>query len=189
MLDLEGLASHRASVLGVIPGQPQPSQKQFEMRVWQALRQLDATRPVYVEAESKKVGNVTLPESLIAAMRASPCLRVDLSEDERVGLLLEDYPFFVSDPAFFCQRLDTLGGAARQGVIDEWKALVHAGQTETVVRALLALHYDPGYASSTRRNFVQFDRAEPVVLADRSRAELARAAQAIVQGTPGAAAS
>ena len=90
VLDLEGLASHRASVLGLIPGQPQPSQKHFEMRVWEQLRAFDPARPVYVEAESKKVGNLTLPEALIDTMRASPCLRIDLPEDERVALLLED---------------------------------------------------------------------------------------------------
>ena len=104
VLDLEGLASHRASVLGLIPGQPQPSQKRFEMLVWEQLRAFDAARPVYVEAESKKVGNCTVPDALMQAMRASPCLRVDLPDHERVALLLEDYPFFVSDPAFFCQR-------------------------------------------------------------------------------------
>ena len=184
VLDLEALASHRASVLGVIPGQPQPTQKHFEMRVWQALCAFDAARPVYVEAESKKVGNLTLPDSLIDAMRASACLRVELSEDERVALLLEDYPFFVSDPAFFCQRLDTLVALRGHAVVEGWKALVAAGQLDAVVRELLAQHYDPGYASSTRRNFAQFGRALPVPLADRSAASLAQAASAILQSEP-----
>ena len=182
VLDLEGLASHRASVLGLIPGQPQPSQKRFEMLVWEQLRAFDAARPVYVEAESKKVGNCTLPDALIDAMRASDCLRVDLSDDERVALLLEDYPFFVSDPAFFCQRLDTLIALRGHAVVDEWKRLVHAGEIEAVVRELLALHYDPGYATSTRRNFARFGEALPVALADRGPQALARAAKAIVQG-------
>ncbi len=184
VLDLEGLASHRASVLGLIPGQPQPSQKRFEMLVWETLRGFDPAQPVYVEAESKKVGNVTLPDALIEAMRASPCLRVDLSEDERVALLLEDYPFFVQDPDFFCRRLDTLVALRGRAVVDEWKALVHSGQTEAVVRDLLARHYDPGYATSTRRNFAAFDQALPVVLADRSAAALARASAEILAAPP-----
>ncbi len=181
VLDLEDLASHRASVLGLIPGRPQPSQKRFEMLVWDALRGFDAARPVYVEAESKKVGNCTLPDALIDAMRASPCVRVDLSDDERVSLLLEDYPFFVSDPDFFCQRLDTLVALRGHAVIDEWKAQVATGRTEAVVRDLLARHYDPGYATSTRRNFVQFDQAPVAKLDDRSPQALARAASAILQ--------
>src|SRR5690606_30889977 len=58
VLDLEGLASHRSSVLGVIPGQPQPTQKRFDTLVWEKLRGFDPALPVYVESESKKVGNV-----------------------------------------------------------------------------------------------------------------------------------
>lgn len=164
VLDLEGIASHRASVLGMIPGQPQPSQKRFDTLLWQALQHFDPEQPVYVEAESKKVGNVTLPNSLISIMRASPCIRVELPEDERVNLLLEDYPFFVSDPDFFCQRLEALTMQRGKAVIEEWKSMVHAGQFKTVVRELLRLHYDPGYASSTRRNFTRFDDAQVVNL-------------------------
>ena len=172
VLDLEALARHRASVLGLIPGVAQPSQKHFEMTVWDSLRALDATRPVYVEAESKKVGNVTLPEPLITAMRAGACLRVDLNPDERVALLLEDYPFFVSNPAFFGERLDTLVNLRGRAVIEGWKAQIAAGHTEAVVRELLEKHYDPGYATSTRRNFSQFEQAQAVPLADRSEAAL-----------------
>ena len=180
VLDLEALASHRASVLGLIPGQPQPSQKHFEMQVWDALRRLDPARPVYVEAESKKVGNVTVPEALIEAMRTSACLRIELSDDERVALLLEDYPFFVTDPAYFCQRLETLVALRGHAVIEGWKTQVAAGQTEAVVRELLQKHYDPGYATSTRRNFAQFAQARPVCLDDRSAASLARASAEIL---------
>jgi tRNA 2-selenouridine synthase len=180
VLDLEGLASHRASVLGVIPGQPQPSQKHFETCIWQTLRAFDAARPVYVEAESKKVGNLALPDALIDAMRASPCLRIELPQHERVALLLEDYPFFVSDTDFFCQRLDTLVTLRGRAVVEAWQALARAGQTDAVVLALLAQHYDPGYASSTRRNFMQFEQARPVPLANRSAAALAQAAQDIL---------
>lgn len=187
VLDLEGLASHRASVLGLIPGQPQPSQKRFEMLLWETLGRFDPARPVYVEAESKKVGNVTLPDALIQAMRASPCLRVELSENERVALLLEDYPFFVSDPAFFCQRLDTLVALRGRAVIEAWKTQVAAGQTEAVVRELLEKHYDPGYATSTRRNFQQFEKALEIPLADRSPTTLAQAARTIVEQTETAA--
>jgi tRNA 2-selenouridine synthase len=109
VLDLEELACHRSSVLGMIPGQPQPTQKRFDTLVWDALRHFDPSRPVYVEAESKKVGNLAVPESLILAMRDSPCLLLQLPDDERVALLLEDYAFFAQRyRRFFCQRLDAL---------------------------------------------------------------------------------
>ncbi|WP_101046701.1 tRNA 2-selenouridine(34) synthase MnmH [Macromonas nakdongensis] len=172
VLDLEALACHRSSVLGLVPGQPQPSQKHFDSLVWDALRRFDPSRPVYVESESKKVGNLRVPDALMDAMRASPCLDVQLAEDERVALLLEDYAFFLEDPEFFCQRLDALTQLQGRAVIDDWQAQVRAGQAPAVVRELLARHYDPVYAASIRRNFIQYGQAQVCVLSDRSAAAL-----------------
>jgi tRNA 2-selenouridine synthase len=168
VLDLEALAEHRSSVLGLIPGQPQPSQKQFDTRVWNALRGFDPARVVWAESESKKVGNVSVPDTLMAALRASPCARLELPIEERVQLLMEDYDFFVKDPAFFCARLDVLKDLRGAAVIDDWKARVHAGQVEGVVRELLELHYDPGYATSTRRNYKEFDASYLIAACARS---------------------
>lgn len=180
VLDLEALACHRSSVLGVIPGQTQPSQKRFDSLVWEALRGFDAGQPVYVEAESKKVGNLGVPDCLMQAMRASPCLLLQLSDEERVALLLEDYAFFARDAEFFCQRLDALTMLRGKAVVEGWKSQVRAGQVEPVVRELLLKHYDPGYAESTRRNFVQFANARIVAPSDRSRAAMDRLARQIV---------
>lgn len=180
VLDLEGLAQHRASVLGAIPGQAQPTQKHFDMRVWQTLRQFDASRPVFVEAESKKVGNLTVPEALVTAMRASICLRLDLALAQRVQLLLQDYPFFASHPHDFCERLDALAGLRGHATVARWKAWVADGNLAAVVQELLELHYDPGYARSTRRNFSQFGAAAAVPLHDGSPAEMDRVAQRLL---------
>ncbi len=180
VLDLEGLAQHRGSVLGLLPGQPQPSQKQFDMRIWDQLRGFDPARPVYVESESKKVGNVAVPEALIAAMRASPCLRVELPLDERVELLLEDYAWFVEQPEFFCDRLEALRELRGASVVAAWQAKARAGQAREVFRELLERHYDPGYASSIRRNFRQFEAATPVTPADRSAGAMEEAARRVL---------
>ena len=180
VLDLEAIASHRASVLGVIPGQPQPTQKAFETLLWDALRRLDPQRPVFVEAESKKVGNLTVPESLIAAMRASPCVRLDLSLQGRVQLLLEDYDYFVQDAAFFCERLDRLADLKGRALIDDWKARVHAGKTPEVVAELLDKHYDPGYETSTSRNFSQYPDALRLPLSGPGPQAMAQAASVLL---------
>jgi tRNA 2-selenouridine synthase len=168
VLDLEALASHRSSVLGLIPGQPQPTQKRFDTLVWEKLRSFDPARPVYVESESRKVGNCTVPEALIAAMRASPCLRLDLPEDERVRLLLEDFAFFSSDRVLFSERLAALVQLRGREQVERWQAQVRAGEIEPVVRELLVKHYDPGYASSTERNFTQFGAARAIAPRDRT---------------------
>jgi tRNA 2-selenouridine synthase len=177
VLDLEALACHRSSVLGHIPGQPQPSQKRFDTLVWQALRGFDPTRPVFVESESRKVGNLSIPESLMLAMRDSPCFELQLSLEERVALLMEDYRFFVDDPALFCQRLDALVAIRGKAVVEAWKASVSQGQIEAVVRDLLVLHYDPTYASSMTRNFTQSGLATPCVAPSRHAESLRQLAR------------
>lgn len=180
VLDLEALARHRSSVLGAIPGVPQPSQKAFDSGIWSALRGFDPARPVYVESESKKVGNVAVPEGLMDAMRASPCLDLRLHEDERVALLLEDYDFFATNTAFFCERLGALTEVRGKAVVQDWQARARAGDAASVVRELLTQHYDPGYARSMERNFSQYPKAVPLDAADRSRQSMAALARTIL---------
>ena len=176
VLDLEVLANHRGSVLGLVPGSEQPSQKQFDSRLWAALRGLDPARPVFVESESKKIGDLRVPESLIERMRASPCLWLELGLAERVALLIDEYRFFVDDTAAFCERLDALRALRGAETIDRWQAVARAGDTTTVVRELLELHYDPIYRQSMRRNFPGLDEPWRHLHWDGSDAGLRRAA-------------
>jgi tRNA 2-selenouridine synthase len=133
-----------------------------------------------VESESKKVGNLAVPDALIAAMRASECLRLELSDDERVQLLLEDYAFFRDDPAFFCERLEALVQLRGNEQVRAWQAQVNAGQIDAVVRELLVKHYDPGYASSTQRNFTRFGDAQAIAPRDRTPESMAALARELV---------
>jgi len=187
VLDLEALANHRSSVLGHIPGVEQPSQKRFDSLVWDALRGFNPTRTVYVESESKKVGNVRVPDALIEAMRQSPCIDLQLSDTERVALLLEDYDFFVTDSEHFCRRLEALTELRGKAVVGGWIEKVQLGHTPDVVLELLTQHYDPMYAQSIQRNFRQYDTALPCVLADRSPAALANMALELVVAEASAA--
>jgi tRNA 2-selenouridine synthase len=168
VLDLEALARHRSSVLGAIPNTPQPTQKHFDTLVWDVLRHFNPERPVYVESESKKVGNVALPTVLIDKIRSSPCLNLELNTTERVALLMEDYDYFVCHTDFFCNRLDTLVELRGKAVIQGWKDSVVAGNIETVVQELLTQHYDPVYLQSMHRNFCQYERAISITPANRS---------------------
>lgn len=182
VLDLEALANHRSSVLGHIPGVEQPSQKRFDSLIWDALRRFDPARPVYVESESKKVGNVRVPDALMDAMRQSPCIDLRLSDAERVALLLEDYDFFVTDSGHFCRRLEALTELRGKAVVGGWIDRVQQGQTPEVVLELLTQHYDPMYAQSIARNFTQFGQALPCPLPDRSAESLVEAARQLTAG-------
>ena len=180
VLDLEALANHRSSVLGLIPGKPQPSQKAYDSLIWAALKGFDTSRPVYIESESKKVGNVAIPEGLITAMRAAPCLQIELSEDDRVALLLEDYDFFVQDIAFFCDRLGALTQARGKDMVASWQASARNGDVASVVRELLIQHYDPVYLQSMKRNFDWYTQAKTLRPAGHSVAAMASLAREMV---------
>ena len=173
VLDLEDLANHRSSVLGAIPGLAQPSQKAFDTRVWNRLRQFDSAQPVFVESESKKVGNVSVPVPLMDAMRAGgSCLNLELPDAERVALLMEDYDYFVRNTDAFCSRLDALNEIRGKQVVQGWKAKVQSGGIASVVQELLTQHYDPVYLQSMERNFKRYGAAQSLTPASRSQASM-----------------
>lgn len=180
VLDLEALACHRSSVLGALPGIAQPSQKHFDMRIWDAVRRFDPQRPVFVESESKKVGNVAVSEALIDAMRQSPCISLQLPDTLRVQLLLEDYDYFVQNPEHFCERLDALTQARGKAVIQQWQADVRAGHIGQVVLALLTAHYDPVYLQSMQRNFSQFAAADTLLAQGTDATAMRKLARAML---------
>ena len=168
VLDLELLAAHRGSVLGNLPSEAQPSQKTFESSIWQTLRHFDASKSVFVESESKKVGNLRVPEALMECMRSSPCISLKLSQQDRVRLLMQDYAHFVVEPGLLNTQLDCLVAMHGREKIGRWQTMALSGQMETLVSELLINHYDPAYLRSIDRNFAQFSQARILELADIS---------------------
>ena len=153
VLDLEGIARHRGSVLGDLPDDPQPSQKMFDSRVWDRLRRLDPSRPVFVEAESRKIGQLQLPEVLLERMRASACVRLEVPVEARVRFLIEQYGHFLDEPAHLKAKLACLRNLYGSEVVGRWTAQVDAGEWRALVTDLLVHHYDPAYRRSTLRNY------------------------------------
>jgi tRNA 2-selenouridine synthase len=180
VLDLEAIACHRGSVLGLVPGQPQPSQKAFETQLWQALRSFDAAKPVFTEGESRTIGQLRLPEKLLAHMRASRCVRLELPVAARVQMLLEDYAHFVNDIDSFCERLNALREVRGNAVVVQWQLQARSGDVAKVVEELLILHYDPVYEKSMQRNFANFADSPALQLPDAGPTVLAATAQALV---------
>jgi tRNA 2-selenouridine synthase len=152
VVDLEALAMHRGSLLGDLPGRPQPTQKWFESTLLERMRRFDAGRPVWVEAESRKVGAIQVPEALFEAMRKAPVVHVDTPMPERVKLWREDYPHFAADPAAMVARLGPLKPLVGGETLGEWSALAAAGKVDELFESVMVRHYDPCYARSTRRN-------------------------------------
>jgi tRNA 2-selenouridine synthase len=156
VLDLEGLARHKGSLLGSLPGVEQPSQKAFETQLWDALRALDMTRPVFIEGESAKIGRVALPLELVEHMRAAHVVEVQASAQARLEFLLRDYAYLGDDVALLCERLGLLKELQGKATVTRWQDWAQAGHWPELFAELMALHYDPQYQRSQARNFVQW---------------------------------
>ncbi|MEP7182602.1 MAG: tRNA 2-selenouridine(34) synthase MnmH [Betaproteobacteria bacterium] len=176
-LDLEGLARHRGSLLGDLPGDPQPSQKWFDSELLAALQRFEPARPVYVESESKKIGTVQVPDALLAAMRSASCIRVDTPQPLRVELLKDEYAHFLADHALLSRRLAPLVELHGRQTIDRWSAAAAAGDWDMLVAELLARHYDPTYSRSIAKNFPRIADAvvaTPAAVSDAAFRAIAR---------------
>ena len=179
VLDLEGLANHRGSVLGGMPSSAQPTQRWFETLLVQKLQSFDATRPVYVESESNKVGRLSLPSVLFAAMHQSECILLDSTLDARVKLLCEDYHHFLDAPDILIQKLNFLLPFHGHARLEHWNTLIRASDFDTLVRELLELHYDPSYLRALGKHYEKLEGAEKLELSDLSTEALLKVAQSI----------
>ena len=149
VLDLEGLANHRGSLLGEMPG-GQPSQKAFESALAARLCALDPLRPVLVEAESSRIGTLNLPPAIWSAMCAAPRIQVTATIEARSRFLVEAYDDILSDSDRLRDRLSPLRFHRGHAVVDGWLSLIEAGDKLGLTRALMEQHYDPAYAKVRR---------------------------------------
>lgn len=159
VLHLEELAAHKGSVLGNLPGQAQPAQKGFESQLLSALSALDPAHAVFVEAESRKIGRLQLPDAVLGAIRGASGLRIEAPLRARVEFLLRDYDYAVADPAWLIERLGHLKGLQSNETLAHWRAMIAAGDFAALVEELLTLHYDPLYQRSQTSNYDSFDAA------------------------------
>lgn len=161
VLDLEGLANHRGSLLGQEwEGKlsSQPSQKGFESLLMQALQGFDVSKLVWVEAESNKIGQIYLPPSLWQKMKQASCVEVELPIAVRIEWLLQEYPHLVTHPDILKRKLQHLKSRYGREKIEEWYCLIDAGKWEALVGDLLNYHYDPAYSKSISQCYNQVER-------------------------------
>jgi tRNA 2-selenouridine synthase len=151
-LDLEGFAEHRGSLLGALRGRPQPSQKMFESRLLASIEKLDPERPVVVEAESSKVGQLMLPPVLWSAMTSAPRIELQAPPAERARYLAGAYAELGQDPETLIDLLSRLPDRPGRKRLEAWTALVRSGSLEELAAGLMEAHYDPAYRRSSRQH-------------------------------------
>ena len=178
-LDLEGLAAHRGSLFGAMPGMPQPHQKGFESALLARLDTFDRTRPIVVEAESSKVGDLNVPPTLWKAMLAAPRIEVAAPREARAHYLTTAYGDIIADPAALEETLARLPVHLGRERLDEWRDLARSGAYVALAASLIEHHYDPAYERSRRKEtrpclqVVALQALDPASL-DQAAARIAR---------------
>ena len=170
VLDLEALASHRGSVLGAVPGVEQPSQKAFETRLYSAMQSLDPGRVVWVEAESRRIGRVALPEALLQRLRASPVVEIVAPVQARLAYLLRDYAWLGDDPQGLVEKIGALKGMLPNETLARWQDWAQARALPPLFEEMMTRHYDPLYARSQGRHLQRLGDAVQVTAPDLSPA-------------------
>ncbi|MDH6593260.1 tRNA 2-selenouridine synthase [Variovorax sp. TBS-050B] len=181
VIDLEHFASHKGSLLGALPGVPQPSQKQFETRIATCFEALDLSRTVYVEGESARIGRLSLPIPLVARMRAAPCVEVQADAAARLDYLLRDYAYLGDDRQALADQLGRLKELQGKAVVQRWQEWALEGALAPLFAELMALHYDPHYERSQARHFEQWPQRRQVAAPDLSDAGIEAVADAILR--------
>jgi len=176
IIDLEGLANHKGSILGLTPNTSQPSQKLFESRLWDTLRKCDPTQPIFTEAESNRIGSIHCPPALWKKLGESRVATIDLPIDQRAAFLLDDYPYFTQDPTHLKELLKRLIKIRGHELVNAWNAQIDARQWPEFVESILKNHYDLAYrlAGDEKSNYQA--ATTTIHLSDFSATSLAAAA-------------
>lgn len=159
VLDLEDLANHRGSLLGAIETAGQPSQKRFESNLLSTFQRFDPARPVWVEAESNKIGERFVPQALWLQMKAAPCVEVQAPITSRVEWLLTHYAHFTRNPALLKGKLNQLQRSYSKVQLQRWHDLIDQEEWAELVRSLLEQHYDPAYRRSLGHQYANLQQS------------------------------
>ncbi len=179
VLDLETLAQHRGSVLGSLPDCPQPSPKRFDSQLLLALQKFDPARPVYVEAESNKIGKITLPTALVQALHQGECVLLETDLSQRVAHILQEYAHFLRQPELLSHTLQALHSFHGSQKLEHWNSLIINGNFNELVRELIQQHYDPSYTRATEKHYMNLQQGRKIVLPAVTEANLTQVLQSL----------
>ena len=149
-IDLESLANHKGSVFGS-QGQKQPSQKLFETLIYHKLINLKTDEPIFVEAESNKIGNLHIPKELWKLMKSSPQIELSATIEQRAQFLIKEYSEITTDLVLLEKQITSLSTIVGHKVIESWLKLAKNKDFIELAKQLMEKHYDPRYEQSLLR--------------------------------------
>ena len=152
VIDFEGLAKHKGSILGNIPKQKQPTQKYFETLIYEKLINFNLKKNIWVEAESIKVGKLNIPSLIWKFMPSGKNIKLISSLDERVNYILKDYKYFTSNPNLMSEALKVLKQIIPKVDFQNIELSLKKKDYFELVRSLIVYHYDKAYKKTRAEN-------------------------------------
>ena len=149
VIDLEGLANHKGSVFGMLGQGKQPTNEQFENNFYDCFSTFDLKKRIWLESESRSIGQVFIPDKVFKKFRNSPIYIIERTLEQRVNRLIYDYGQF--------QKIDLINAfkklEKRLGKHHLEAALkaIHAGDRVSACTIALS-YYDKAYTRSTIDN-------------------------------------
>ncbi|MDC3149064.1 tRNA 2-selenouridine(34) synthase MnmH [Alphaproteobacteria bacterium] len=145
VIDFEGLANHKGSILGNIPNKNQPSQKYFETLIYEKLNSFNSRKNIWVEAESIKVGKLSIPSKIWKNMPLGKNVKVISSLEERVRFILKDYKYFTNTPTLMKEALKVLKKIIPKEEFLMIEENLKKEKYFQFVKSLIEYHYDRAY--------------------------------------------
>ncbi len=147
ILDLEGCANHRGSILGSVGIGVQNTQKMFESLIYDSLKNRK-TNFVFVEGESKRIGKDIIPNYIYDSMNNGINIKIETSIEKRIENILRDYVHDTDDELI--ASLNHLRKYLGDRNIDNYIALILRNRYEEVIEELIVKYYDPLYEYKNR---------------------------------------
>jgi len=157
VLDLEGLACHRGSAFGAVGLDQQPTQKNFEALLWDAMRQIPVDGYALSEGESRHIGRLALPKRVYEALQVETSLWINTPLEQRIDIILEDYPAREAQAALFERPIKALTERLGKQKVESLMAYLERGEWRALVRELMVDYYDPLYRHTYPERRVEID--------------------------------
>ena len=182
ILDLEGAAHHKGSLLGALPDIPQPSQRQFESFLYDQLTPLSPDKPVFVESESSRIGEVQIPRHLWKKMRTARQITIDTPRAARATFLIKEYQNLMQDRTALTKLIGGMGMRLGANRMEHWQRLLDMEEWQALAMDILEAHYDPAYDRSVGKH--ARDNIVTITQEDCSTMNLGKTATEIMSFTP-----
>lgn len=171
VINLEEMAEHRGSIFGHI-GKAPNNQKSFDSLLVHDLIRLENAPYLIIEAESKRVGKVYLPEFLVKAKEKGATIFLEVPVEERVANILNDYR--PQEHKEECIRsFEHIAKRIHTPIAAEIRSALENDRFDVVTRLLLLHYYDPRYQYASE----QYERGRITVRAsnvDQALEEIVR---------------